>query len=164
MIPKSLSKIGKAAKSYDIPAERKALEGDDWLPPELGKFTPWTSVEASAEGEAVEEVESEDDEVETPRAASDVRTIADLVTQLRQVTAHLSAAEGGRAPAQQSAGSWLSRFFGSSSAQAGPAIGGDQKLASRAGEAFGLGAIGGAAGAAAFFGLALLYGKRATRS
>ena len=37
MIPKSLGKIGKAAKGFEIPAERKALEGDDWLPPEIGK-------------------------------------------------------------------------------------------------------------------------------
>ena len=161
MIPKSLGKIGKAAKGFEIPAERKALEGDDWLPPEIGKFTAWPSDEASGEGEAVEDADEEsDEEEEAPRAASDVRTIADLVAQLRQVTARLSAAEGGRAPAQP-AGSWFSRFFGSSSR--GPAAGGDQALASHRGESFGVGAMGGAVGAAAVFGLALLYGRRATR-
>lgn len=156
MIPKSLRKIGKAAKEYELPEHRKKFEGDDWRPPKLGEFTDWPA----ANEEEVEEEAEEDIPL-----ASDTRSISELVRQLRAVTARLAAAEGGAKPTTQASRTWLSRLWPSSSSQAGLRSGGDLATASTSvSEMLGLGAVSGVVSAAAVVGIALLYGRQTARS
>jgi hypothetical protein len=99
MIPKSLIRLGRTAKEFNIATDSKfALEGDEWLPPILGTSDDSIIAALGAEeDEEEEESDDEDDESETSTAVDDTSSISkdlsSLLAQLRSLTGRLSTLE-----------------------------------------------------------------------
>lgn len=161
MLPKSLTKLGKAAAEFDLSSESKhPLEGTDWLPPVLGAQAPEGSLMTTATD--VDDDGSDDfgsdsssttlaDGDDTSAAGSKLspassRDLHTLVAQLRSLTSRLTALEQTGGKAGKGAATAKQPWY---SALLGPGAGVEQGVMSRSGTAaLFLTTAGGAAGAA----------------
>lgn len=154
LLPKSLTKLGKAAAAFNLDESPYPKEGDDWLPPLLGSATS-SSPSPSSDFDEEEEEEDEDDEILAPSSSSSsdtaplspsaTRDLHSLVNQLRSVTSRLNALEesNSHAPVQKK---WYDVLGGGEG-------GGEQMLMSAKG-------LGGAAGAAVLLAGLAVWSRR----
>lgn len=90
LIPKSLDKLGRAARAYNVETDsRYPVDSDEWMPRMLGEFTQEPEAEGGDGAEGGEQAEAE---------------LHTLVEQLQSVTARLSTLEG------RAAASWRNLY------------------------------------------------------
>lgn len=105
MIPKSLLRLGRTAKEFNIATDSKfALEGDEWLPPVVGSSddTIVTTPESEEDDEEGDSEDDDDDESDSSTVVDDTSSIskdlASLLAQLRSLTGRLSTLESSSTP------------------------------------------------------------------
>lgn len=144
MLPKSLTKLGKAAAEFDLASSSKyPLDGTDWMPPVLGAQAPESSIMTTANGAGTADELDEDEEgdgVSSSSASSSMTLVSSdeeagvgkstssvspsssrdshaLVAQLRSLTSRLTALERGQVVSGSGSGSsktWYSSLLGGS--------------------------------------------------
>ncbi|KAI5480556.1 GTP-binding protein 1, partial [Pseudohyphozyma bogoriensis] len=116
MIPKSLSKLGRAAAEFDVAQSRYSAEGDEWLPAVLGEFDDAPTTAAGSGGDELVDLEEEEDELDgkdsDEMSPSSSRELHELVGQLRSLTSRLTRLEEGAAGEAKKDGHWYDVMVG----------------------------------------------------